>query len=321
MRFSIIVPAYNAAPTLPRCLDSILKQRFEDYQVLVVDDGSADDSRAIATEYAARDSRFALISTPHRGAGAARNAGLEQARGDYVLYMDADDYWLAPDLLAQLSSRIDGQNADIYMFRMVKVTEDGQPLRGYSKPPFALPDRVLPLQEVYQDLVRDGHTLAAAWNKCVRRSLMLTQRILFREDLFCEDIDWVLALFSHVQSICLVNLDAYAYTQHPAPSRSSHPDAPNDLVSIVLDWGRYAARSDAAHSRAVAGLVAFEYGICMGNYHLLTPANRTLLRQNRHLLSGALDKKALLIRRFSRIFGFRLTAAAVGLYLLARKIR
>lgn len=320
MRMSIIIPVYNGAAALDRCLRSVLEQTFEDWQAVIVDDGSTDDSGAVAAEFAAKDPRFQLVTTAHRGTGAARNAGLERTQGAYVLYMDADDYWVCPQLLEQLNRRIEERPADVYMFQMVKVTEVGQVLERYTKPRFRRENAVLELGEVYQDLVRDGQNLASACNKCVRRALLPEHDIRFREDIIGEDIDWVLQLFSHVQTICLLNLDAYAYTQHRGESRSSHPDAPNDLVAIVREWGEYAALDDAAHPRAVAGMVAFEYGICMGSYHRLSPEKKQILRHNIRLLRCGLDKKTTMIAGFCRVFGFRMTCLAVRMYLLLRRI-
>lgn len=318
MRFSIIIPAYNAACTLDRCLRSILSQSFQDYQVVIVDDDSADSTLALARNWASREARFLVLPASHGGAGAARNLGLEAAQGEYVLYMDADDYWIRDDLLQELDERIRKQPADTYMYQTAKVSEDGTVLTRYAKPRFQQEDTVLALKDIYQDLVRDGQTLAAVWNKSVRRTLLLENAIRFREDILGEDIDWVLQLFSHVQTICLMNLEAYAYTQHRSESRSNHPEAANDLVRIVMDWS---TRDNIAHSEAVMGLVAFEFGICMGSHHRLSRSHRQLMRKNVHLLRYGLDKKTRLISRFHSIFGYSLTCLAIRTYLYLRKIR
>ena len=314
MRFSVIIPAYNAAHMLDRCLQSILRQNYGDYQVLIVDDGSSDNTAAIAKRYADRDGRFSLIVTPHCSAGAARNAGLDYAQGQYVLHMDADDAWIREDLLTRLSEQIDREPADVYMYQMVKVTEEGKILNRYTKPPFQRNGTVQHLSQVYADLVRDGQTLASACNKCVRKDLLRGSRIRFREDLLSEDIDWVLQLFSYAQTICLLNLQAYAYTQHKGESRSCHPDGPNDLVTIICDWAQY------LNDKAVAGFVAFEYGICMGNCYKLSREKKNILRENVHLLQYGLDKKTKLIGKFYRFFGFRLTCFAIRIYLFLRRI-
>lgn len=319
MRFSIIIPAYNAECTLERCLRSIADQRFRDFQALIVDDGSGDSTAAIAERFICQDPRFVLLSLPHGGPGAARNRGLEQALGEYILYMDADDYWVREDLLQQLNDRIQAHPADAYMYQMVKVSEEGTILTQYTKPRFQQENTVLALENIYSDLVKDGQTLASACNKCIRNSLFREAGITFREDTFGEDIDWVLQLFSHVQTICLMNLDAYAYTQHRGESRSRHPDAANDLVQIVRDWSLRASRGSLVHFEAVMGLVAFEYGICMGSHHRLSRENRQVMRQNVRLLQYGLDQKTKLIAKFHRIFGYSLTCLAIRTYLYLRK--
>ena len=319
MRFSIIIPAYNAERTLPRCLDSVLDQTFDDSQILIVDDGSTDGTAAAAAQYAARDSRIRLIRTARMGSGAARNRGLEQAEGEYVLYLDADDHWLRGDLLERLDRQIRAHGPDTLMFQMVKTRSNGDVLERCAKPRFRQENMMLELKDVYADLVRDGQTLASACNKCVRRELMVRRGIRFREDVLGEDIDWVLRLFSHVQTICLMNLNAYAYTQHKGESRSSHPDAPNDLICIVADWAARLDREELCHRSAVAGLAAFEYGICMGSFHRMSAAAKGTMRAHTWLLAYGLDRKTAMISRFERIFGFRLTCLAIRLYLWLRK--
>lgn len=320
MLFSIIIPMYNAENTIKKCLSSITCQSFSDYQVLIVDDSSTDGSPAAVKEYTDRDPRFSLLSINHQGPGAARNAGLARAEGDYVVHLDADDYWLREDLLQELANRIRTLPADVYMYQTVKLTADGTILTRYRKPPFQNTDTVMRLDAVYPELVKDGQTLAAAWNKCVRKRLLLEKQIRFREDVFGEDIDWVLQLFSHTQTICLMNLPAYAYVQYKTQTRSSRSDSRNDLVTIVLDWGLRCTSGNISHSDAAAGLTAFQYGICIGYDHLLSPEKKTLMRQNAHLLDYGLDRKTKLIRRFYRIFGYNLTAAALRLYLTLRRI-
>ena len=320
VQISVIIPVYNAADTLERCLDSILAQSFGDFQVIIVDDASTDGSLELAQRWVKQDARFVVIPAAHGGAGAARNAGLPFATGEYVVYMDADDYWVQEDLLQNLVDQIHREPADIYMYQMIKVTEEGTVLERYTKPPFTNADRVLPLGDVYQDLVRDGHTLTAAWNKCVRRGLMTEKGIAFRENTFGEDIDWVLQLFSQAQTICLMNIWAYAYTQHKTPTRSTRSDAHNDLVAIVMDWAERVDTGGMAHTASVAGVLAFEYGICMGRYHLLAREKKRIMVQNTHLLRYGMDRKTMLIRRFYNIFGYHLTCAAVRVYLFLRRI-
>ena len=103
MLFSIIIPVYNVAPYLRECLDSVLAQTFGDWEALCVDDGSTDGSGAILDEYAAKDSRFKVIHQTNAGVSAARNKGLDEARGEWVGFLDADDVW-ANEWLSEIAA-------------------------------------------------------------------------------------------------------------------------------------------------------------------------------------------------------------------------
>lgn len=320
MLFSIIVPMYNAENFIERCLNSILNQTYQEFEVLIVDDGSSDSSFHKARSMSESDSRLKIFTIPHSGPGAARNRGLSNTRGEYVLFMDADDYWLDSEFLAKLNDMIKHQNTEVFMYQMVKVTTEGDILKRYVKPPFYHDNVVLKLKDVYVDLVRDGQALASACNKCVSRKLIDKYAIHFLEDTNGEDIDWVLQLFSYVRTICLLNWDVYAYTQHKTESRSTSKDAPNDLVEIIERWSNLLKQGQVPHARAVAGLVAFEYGICMGNNQYLSKEKRKVMRAHEYLLKYGLDKKTRLIKSFYNKFGYTLTCFAIRFYLWTRRI-
>lgn len=120
---SIIVPVYNAERFLSRCVDSVLAQTQTDIQLILVDDGSVDKSGWICDEYAAKDSRVTVIHQNNAGVSAARNAGLDAAKGDYIGFVDADDY-ITPDTYEQALSAIG--TCDMIMWDAVTVWDDGR---------------------------------------------------------------------------------------------------------------------------------------------------------------------------------------------------
>ncbi|AQP45765.1 glycosyltransferase family 2 protein [Tessaracoccus flavus] len=95
---SVIVPVYNVAPYLTQCLDSVLAQTFGDFELLLVDDGSTDGSSALCDAYAARDDRVRVVHQPNAGLSAARNAGLKLALGEFITFLDGDDWFDAATL-------------------------------------------------------------------------------------------------------------------------------------------------------------------------------------------------------------------------------
>ncbi|CAM3368526.1 glycosyltransferase family 2 protein [Helicobacter labetoulli] len=113
---SIIIPFYNTAAYLPECLDSILAQSYKRLEIILVDDGSNDESTSIAQRYVDQDSRICLIRQDNMGAGAARNKGLESARGKYVLFFDSDDY-MNENAIYKLVERAEDTQAQIVIAR------------------------------------------------------------------------------------------------------------------------------------------------------------------------------------------------------------
>ena len=111
-KLSIIIPVYHDESYLKRCLDSIINLDYQNLEIILVDDGSTDDSLAIMTDYAAQDERIKAISQQNLGVSVARNTGLARATGDYIMFVDADDYVLSP-LKIVLN---DEQTADLNVF-------------------------------------------------------------------------------------------------------------------------------------------------------------------------------------------------------------
>lgn len=317
--YSIIIPAYNAEQYIEQCIQSALSQSFTDYEIFVVDDGSVDNTGMIVRKMAEKYSAISVMQITHSGAGAARNAGLTKAQGKYVIFLDADDYWTNPLLLKHLHRKL-RRDVDVVMFQMDKYTEKGKLLKKYRKKPFPADKEYYRMSEIYEILVSDGQVLASSCNKCVRRSLLEEAHIAFQEGGLAEDIDWVLQLFSHVKSISFLDEISYAYRQHKGYSASNDMQGPEYQAKMVENWTARLKRHEVPNAKAVSGLLAFEYGICLGYSHYLSPEMKQMLQDHRYLLEYALDRKTCMIRKFHRIFGLRLTCAAVRFYLFLRRL-
>lgn len=131
IKLSIIVPVYNVAPYLRKCVDSLLAQDYDNYEIILVDDGSTDDSWQIIQEYVSRfrgleDERIRGIHHENGGLSAARNTGIEAARGTYICFVDSDDYW-EPSVLGKLMTQVDRNNLDVLRFgyQNVRLTSEG----------------------------------------------------------------------------------------------------------------------------------------------------------------------------------------------------
>ena len=165
-RVSIIVPVYNVEAYLRRCLNSILAQTIPDWECICVDDGSPDGCGAILDEYAAKDVRFVVIHKENGGVSAARNAGLDAARGEYIGFVDPDD-WIEPNTYELALGAAERTGADIVQWR--SIAENGRA---------PVPQRELP--EGFFDVTRDDrYTSIGVLNLIFRRALVLGNRIRF----------------------------------------------------------------------------------------------------------------------------------------------
>lgn len=320
--FSIIIPVYNNAPFLQEAINSVLDQSYSHYEIILIDDESTDSSYAICCEYEQQHENVHCIKISHSGAGAARNAGVASAVGDYIIFLDADDYLRDIELLKKIDHQIRHRKADIVMYQMIQVTEKGLLIRSSRKSNFPNNKSAFLLKEIYPILVKSGQVLASACNKCVSRNLLEKNNIVFPEGTTGEDIEWVFQLFSSVRTICFLNEEAYAYRQYKSDHRASYSkDGAHNLAVIIRRWAEKLKEGSVPNHDAVAGMLAFEYGIFMGYSHQVSAEERKLMRNYQYLLSYGLDRKTKMIARFHKCFGYRLTCFAIRCYLLGRQLR
>ena len=204
MKLSIVVPVYNVAEYLPKCVDSLMAQELADCEILLVDDGSTDGkSGALCDGYAAAHPEvIRVLHKPNGGLGDARNAGLAAAAGEYVLFVDSDDY-LAPDTVRTLRPFME-QGIDLTVFGY--LVDSGGTI---TRPP---EDR-LPLGQV-TDLAHFPELLLAspnAWNKLWRRALFLEHGIRYPERIWYEDLATTGKLLAVARTITATDAELYYY--------------------------------------------------------------------------------------------------------------
>ena len=203
--YSFIVPCYNSELTLRKCLASIQKQTIKDWEAICINDGSTDSTLDILREYAHVDSRFAVIDTSNGGVACARNLGLRAAKGQYIVFVDSDD-WIEPDLILQCG-QLEEADFGIYGHRFIrngKIVEE-----NYSK------DENLSKNENFRfDL--DYHTMtnitSYACDKVFKREIIVENNLLLQEGVkIGEDLEFILNYLSHCKSICYITHILYNY--------------------------------------------------------------------------------------------------------------
>ncbi|MEA2441584.1 MAG: CDP-glycerol glycerophosphotransferase [Thermoleophilaceae bacterium] len=241
-RISVVVPIYNVEPYLDECLESIAGQTFRDLEVVMVDDGSKDDSRAIAERFAAKDERFRLLTQPNGGLGRARNNGVEAARGDFLAFVDSDDY-LAPNALELLIGPMEETGSDFATGNVRRLQSQGIRPTGFLNEAFAKTRLKTHVSE-YPPLIADR----LACNKLFRRSFWDKQGRKFPEGVLNEDIPVVLPLHFAARSVDVIADPVYYWRIRDGEQRSitqrrldpeSMPRTLRDRLSAVgqvVDW-------------------------------------------------------------------------------------
>lgn len=183
MLFSIIIPVYNVEKYLRECLESVLCQTYEDWEVICINDGSTDGSATILEEYAAKDSRFKVISQANGGLSAARNSGLEAASGDYVLFLDSDDY-LEKDALRIIADNLSDE--DLLCFSGRRFFEES----GEYEKADILPQETFETGWEYYSrnaLCHRNFAFVCVVLRCYRRAYLLENSLRFKPGIYHED--------------------------------------------------------------------------------------------------------------------------------------
>ena len=216
MKLSIIVPIYNVAPYLRKCVDSLLAQDISDYEIILVDDGSTDNSGAIADELVddfclsplASRLEMRVIHQANAGLSAARNTGIAVAQGQYMLCVDSDDY-LQPNTLGTLLEQAERDNLDVLRFRYQNVKESGEVFVPHEGMKTDYND--------YSSVPTDGLTFLneRMWVQCyvvqflVRREIVLQEQ--FTPGIYFEDTDWTPRMLLRTKRVASTDLVVYNY--------------------------------------------------------------------------------------------------------------
>lgn len=203
---SVIVPIYKVEAYLPRCVDSLLGQTDRDFELILVDDGSTDRCGAICDEYAAKDSRIQVIHKENGGLSDARNAGLAIARGEYIAFVDSDD-WVSPRYLEMLRQGLETTGSDICECGILRTEGSSCP-----EPVETVPE-VFDTVSALEQLIRDGKFHQYVWNKLYRREIIAGIR--FPVGKTNEDEFWTYQVFGRTAHVARIDALLYNYFQRP----------------------------------------------------------------------------------------------------------
>ncbi len=213
MKFSVIVPVYNIVQFLPECVESILAQTWENFELILVDDGSSDGSGKLCDEYAGKDKRIAVIHKHNGGLVSARQAGIQAASGEYIVNVDGDD-WIQPGMLETAAERIEKYGADIICFAAERVFPDKTELITEPVPEgFYTGERMRTI--IYPKVLMDCdmvHMMYYLWAKVIKRELLFPHQMRINSQISNgEDIICVAPVYRDAKSVYVSRQSVYCY--------------------------------------------------------------------------------------------------------------
>ncbi len=252
MMLSFVIPAYNAQLTLGKCLDSILGQPFEDFEIIVVNDGSTDGTQAIIAQYLASDPRVRAIAQENAGQGAARSVGLARATGKYVWCVDSDD-WLLPSVLPRIVAILRQQDPDVLVANFEYAFDDAIPEPSALVPP-SLAGKCVDPSEDAQTFAAVSCWTTPPWRLVARLDHLRSHGIDFPHGFFYEDHPFAIHLMLTAKRVFVDPSVSYAYYQRPTATTKTNDHKALDFLTIrklCVDLFKRFGKTDA-----FAGLVA-----------------------------------------------------------------
>lgn len=238
MLFSVIVPVYNAEKFLRECIESIINQTEQGFELILVNDGSTDNSKNICLDYRLQYKNIKYLEISNSGVSVARNTGIEVAEGDYLLFCDSDDYW-SPKLLETLKSYVASGSYDMINFgHCVDRYENGKKIGSYTR---SVPEKMEINEDEWKEKLRyywnSDIGKLATWDKAIRRQLITNKDIRYNcGQVILEDFDFVLQNWSVSQKILLLPDILYHFRseiEHDGVMRRAKANLYEDLDHTV----------------------------------------------------------------------------------------
>ncbi len=309
--FSIIVPVYKTEAFLDECIRSVLEQTYTDFELILVDDGSPDNSGIICDSWKTKDARVDVIHQQNGGLSAARNAGIRHASGMYLLFLDSDDWWADQNVLQTIAEQLRKTPVDVLSFNYRKMF-DGIPAPLYFSEDIADSEH----EETLNEIAAHNVWVTGACNKAIRRDLIIRDALYFRVGITSEDVDWTLRLALSAEHFAFANVCVFMYRQH-TESISHTPSLKtvrclSENVRVCLSVLQTAS---ILKQRCLRNFVSFQFAVLVYNISLLSEEERSLfltdLHDMQYVLHWGTNKPIRLIRVCRRLFGWSFTLWAL----------
>lgn len=319
VRFSIIIPIYKVEKYLCECVDSVLSQTYRNIEVILVDDGSPDNCPQICDDYSKRDERVRVIHKVNGGLSSARNAGLKIAAGEYVIFLDSDDYYVENTFLESVDAVIEQYQCDAVFFRRRKYI-DAQGIFSSIPAPYDDSWREQTCSEILLSLSREDKLDASAAMKVTRRDFLIENALFFKEGIVSEDVEWFFRYAPKLRRIALLNGAPYCCRiREGSITHSITAKNVNDLFYSIATYAEELRDGNSPNKLALLNYLAYEYDIVLGLCgNSMRGAERKALlkkcKQYKWLANYSVSSKTKMSALLIKTMGVKISSVILGIY-------
>lgn len=326
MLISVIIPVYNVEKYLEHCVTSVLNQTYRDIEVILVDDGSSDSSPSMCDAFAAIDVRVKVIHKSNSGVSDARNIGLKNATGEFVIFVDSDDFWANPnDLKTLIDEASITPDCDFIGFNCCYYYEANNTIVPWMQFNEEIIETTSP-NKCIEKLVASGIFPMSPCTKLIRKDC-IQDKIEFIKDTYCEDIPWFIELLKISDKCKFINHYMYMYRKGLSTSRSGSfsYERYNDLFHILRDGvENNNSVSDREVQNALFSFWAYELCILRAMTGFMDKEQRVAelkkLYEYDWLFKYTLNPKVRKVALVQKLFGKKITNFVLYRYLRTRLV-
>jgi len=315
MTVSVIIPVYNVKPYLERCVRSVLNQTYQDLEIILVDDGSTDGSGDLCDQIAADEPRIRVVHQQNQGLSGARNTGIREASGKYVVFLDSDDEWLLPDGIETLLQQ--KELADLIIFKRVDIWKNDTRITcaDYDLESIArMPDT----QTIFSYLVKKQQLQISACFLLVRRQMLLDHDIFFPLGMYSEDVFWSMHLWQHAQTVRFTNLNLYGYNHREASISTTATIRSYHSYDQIFTYWKALCDEGCKNAAAIRAYLANMWVSRGYAYYSMADSDKPealrILQKHTDLLNYSQTPKSKRVQKMVPLIGVKNTVTVLGWY-------
>lgn len=300
---SIVIPTYNVEKYIAECLESILNQTFQNYEIIIVDDGSTDNTLEVIKKYAS--DKIKVFPQNHKGAGEARNTGIRNAIGDYITFVDSDDFYYTDNCLEKIANAIQKDKSEVITYKMV---------RFYQKSGKYIEESDIGINKKYKTIdyiketIQQSRISISPCDKIIKKEIIDKYNVYFSSMKMLEDIDWSMKLYEHIQYVTVLNEPIYVYRKQRKDSTTFQytKEKVYACVNFIRYWVERCQTCISDYNTLYLHYVAYQYIILLSAINSKNGDKniKTELKNYKWLIEYDLNFKTKMANKVYHLLGY-----------------